>query len=186
MVTRADEYLVALDLGTSGLKVAVTTPRGEIAGSVQERYPLHVLGGGGVEQDPEDWWRAITRGTRREHLVRAALEAMAFSSLELLEAMAESRAIPLLRVDGGAAANDWLMQFQADMLGIPVERPDIVETFLERGPADAALQARITAFRQKQPHLRFIDGDARYLPLARDPRFDALMQRVGVRHPLPD
>ena len=63
MVTRADEYLVALDLGTSGLKVAVTTPRGEIAGSVQERYPLHVLGGGGVEQDPEDWWRAITRGT---------------------------------------------------------------------------------------------------------------------------
>jgi xylulokinase len=65
VVTRADEYLVALDLGTSGLKVAVTTPRGEIAGSVQERYPLHVLGGGGVEQDPEDWWRAITRGTRR-------------------------------------------------------------------------------------------------------------------------
>ena len=46
MATRADEYLVALDLGTSGLKVAVTTPRGEIAGSVQERYPLHVLGGG--------------------------------------------------------------------------------------------------------------------------------------------
>jgi hypothetical protein len=65
VVTRADEYLVALDLGTSGLKVAVTTPRGEIAGSVQEQYPLHVLGGGGVEQDPEDWWRAITRGTRR-------------------------------------------------------------------------------------------------------------------------
>jgi xylulokinase len=64
-VTSADEYLVALDLGTSGLKVAVTTPRGEIVGSAAERYPLHVLGGGGVEQDPEDWWRAIVRGTRR-------------------------------------------------------------------------------------------------------------------------
>ena len=80
------------------------------------------------EQEARGTITGITRGTRREHLVRAALEAMAFSSLELLEAMAKSREIPLLRVDGGAAANDWLMQFQADMLGIPVERPDIVET----------------------------------------------------------
>jgi xylulokinase len=64
-VTSADEYMVALDLGTSALKVAVTTPRGEIVGSAEERYPLHVLGGGGVEQDPEDWWRAIAHGTRR-------------------------------------------------------------------------------------------------------------------------
>ncbi len=80
------------------------------------------------EQEARGTITGITRGTRREHLVRAALEAMAFSSLELLEAMAESRAIPVLRVDGGAAANDWLMQFQADLLGIPVERPDIVET----------------------------------------------------------
>ena len=64
-MTSADEYLVALDLGTSGLKVAVTTPRGEIVGWSAEGYPLHVLGGGGVEQDPEDWWRAIVRGTRR-------------------------------------------------------------------------------------------------------------------------
>jgi glycerol kinase len=80
------------------------------------------------EQEARGTITGITRGTRREHLVRAALEAMAFSSLELLEAMAESRDIPVLRVDGGAAANDWLMQFQADMLGIPVERPDIVET----------------------------------------------------------
>jgi xylulokinase len=64
-VTSADEYLVALDLGTSELKVAVTTPRGEIVGSATEQYPLHVLGGGGVEQDPEDWWRAIVHGTRR-------------------------------------------------------------------------------------------------------------------------
>jgi xylulokinase len=60
-----DEYILAFDLGTSGLKVAVTTPWGEIVGSAVERYPLHVLGGGGVEQDPEDWWNAIVRGTRR-------------------------------------------------------------------------------------------------------------------------
>jgi glycerol kinase len=72
----------------------------------------------------------ITRGTTRAHLVRAALEAIAFSSAELLDAMAAGGGVevPALRVDGGAAANDWLMQFQADVLGVPVERPDMVET----------------------------------------------------------
>jgi glycerol kinase len=72
----------------------------------------------------------LTRGTSRAHLVRAALEAIAFSSADLLRAMTGPTGleVPLLRVDGGAAANDWLMQFQADVLGIPVERPDMVET----------------------------------------------------------
>jgi glycerol kinase len=72
----------------------------------------------------------LTRGTTRAHLVRAALEAMAYSSAELLTAMAtaERLSVPALRTDGGAAANDWLMQFQADVLGVPVERPDMVET----------------------------------------------------------
>ncbi len=72
----------------------------------------------------------LTRGTTRAHLVRAALEAMAFSSAELLAAMAGAGGldVPTLRVDGGASANDWLMQFQADVLGVPVERPDMVET----------------------------------------------------------
>ncbi len=72
----------------------------------------------------------LTRGTTRAHLVRAALEAMAFSSAELLEAMTTTVGVevPVLRVDGGASANDWLMQMQADVLGIPVERPDMVET----------------------------------------------------------
>jgi len=72
----------------------------------------------------------LTRGTGRAHLVRAALEAMAFSSAELLSTMssAEGLTVPVLRVDGGAAANNWLMQFQADVLGIPVERPDLIET----------------------------------------------------------
>jgi glycerol kinase len=55
---------------------------------------------------------------------------MAYSSAELLEAMTanEQLKVPALRVDGGAAANDWLMQFQADVLGVPVERPDLIET----------------------------------------------------------
>jgi glycerol kinase len=67
----------------------------------------------------------LTRGTTRAHLARAALEAMAFGVAELYQAM--QGASPL-KVDGGAAANDWLMQFQADILGIPVRRPDVLET----------------------------------------------------------
>ena len=72
----------------------------------------------------------LTRGSNRAHLVRAALEAMAFSSADLLEAMVADAQLTLaaLRVDGGASANDWLMQCQADLLGVPVERPDNVET----------------------------------------------------------
>ena len=72
----------------------------------------------------------LTRGTTRAHLVRAALEAMAFSTREVLDAMAADSGLSLfdLKVDGGAAANDWLMQFQADVLGASVRRPDVVES----------------------------------------------------------
>lgn len=72
----------------------------------------------------------LTRGTTRAHLVRAALESMAYATRDLLQAMlrAARLELPRLRVDGGAAANDWLMQFQADVLDVPVERPTVVET----------------------------------------------------------
>jgi len=72
----------------------------------------------------------LTRGTGRPHLVRAALEAMAYSTREVVEQMAAESGVALtdLRVDGGAAANAWLMQFQADVLGVRVARPDVVET----------------------------------------------------------
>jgi glycerol kinase len=72
----------------------------------------------------------ITRGTTKNHLVRAALEAMAYGTRDVLEAMAEVSQISSaeLKVDGGAAANDWLMQFLADLLGEAVARPDVVET----------------------------------------------------------
>jgi glycerol kinase len=66
----------------------------------------------------------ITRGTTRAHLVRATLEAIAHGTADLVAAMDGVRE---LRVDGGAAANDWLMQFQADLLGVPVVRPAGVE-----------------------------------------------------------
>jgi glycerol kinase len=72
----------------------------------------------------------LTRGTTRAHIARAALESIAFQSAELLEAMQKDSGEKLseLRVDGGAAANDLLMQFQADLLGVPVARPKVLET----------------------------------------------------------
>lgn len=87
----------------------------------------------------------LTGGTRREHLVRATLEAMAFSTCDVVEAMAESSGAPLdnLRVDGGASANDWLMQFQADVLGIPVERPEMIETTASGAAGLAGIAAGI-------------------------------------------
>jgi len=72
----------------------------------------------------------ITRGTTRAHIARATLEAIAFQSAELIEAMAaDSRVMrEELRVDGGASACNLLMQMQADLLGVPVVRPKVTET----------------------------------------------------------
>jgi glycerol kinase len=72
----------------------------------------------------------LTRGSSRAHIARAALESIAYQSADVLEAMQKDAGQTLseLRVDGGAAANDLLMQFQADILGVPVVRPKILET----------------------------------------------------------
>ncbi|MFN7981573.1 MAG: FGGY-family carbohydrate kinase [Vicinamibacterales bacterium] len=72
----------------------------------------------------------LTRGTNAGHIARAALESIAFQVADLLDAMGADCGIPAteLRVDGGAAANNTLMQMQADLLGVPVVRPAITET----------------------------------------------------------
>lgn len=72
----------------------------------------------------------LTRGTQKEHLVRATLESLAYQTKDVLGAMEADSSIQLkkLRVDGGATANNFLMQFQADVLGVPVERPQVLET----------------------------------------------------------
>ena len=72
----------------------------------------------------------LTRGTSKAHIVRATLQSLAYQVKDVLEAMQKDAGTELktLRVDGGASANDFLMQFQADILGTPVERPRIVET----------------------------------------------------------
>jgi glycerol kinase len=72
----------------------------------------------------------LTRGTSKEHIIRAALESLAYQTKDVLGVMEADSGIELkmLKVDGGAVANNLMMQFQADMLGVAVERPKVIET----------------------------------------------------------
>lgn len=72
----------------------------------------------------------LTRGTKREHIIRAALESIAYQSYDVLKAMEKDSGVELkvLQVDGGASSNDFLMQFQSDILGLEVKRPVVSET----------------------------------------------------------
>jgi len=72
----------------------------------------------------------LTRGTSKEHLIRATVEALAYQTADVIEAMEKDSGIPLkmLKVDGGACANNFLMQFQADILDVQVARPECIET----------------------------------------------------------
>ncbi len=89
----------------------------------------------------------LSRGTRKEHLVRAALEAMAYGTAEVLEAMEADSGVRTveLRVDGGASENDWLMAFQAGILGVPVRRPALVETTALGAAGLAGIQTGVWA-----------------------------------------
>lgn len=72
----------------------------------------------------------ITRGTKKEHFIRAVLESLAYQTMDVLRAMEEDSGIMLkaLKVDGGAVANNFIMQFQSDILKVPVDRPRVIET----------------------------------------------------------
>jgi glycerol kinase len=112
----------------------------------------------------------LTRGTTHAHLARAALEAMAYSTHDVLTTMNRQAAPGLaaferLRVDGGASQNDWLMQFQADVLGVPVERPEMVEA-TALGAAGLAgiatgIWSDVAAFVGQRPIRRFVPGPGR-------------------------
>lgn len=120
-----------------GLGIIETAPETEqLARSIDGTdgvYFVPALTGLGAphwEADARGTIVGLTRGSGRAHLARAALEAMAYGTREVLESMraASRSSFDRLRVDGGATTNDWLMQFQADILGVCVERPDVVET----------------------------------------------------------
>ena len=107
----------------------------------------------------------LTRGTTRAHLVRSALEAMCFGTADVLDAMRLASGAPLdvLRVDGGATENAWLMQFQADVLGVPVERADVIETTAMGAGALAGIAAGVwpdaETFLAARHYHRFSPGD---------------------------
>ncbi|MDP6779204.1 MAG: glycerol kinase GlpK [Candidatus Latescibacteria bacterium] len=107
-----------------------------LASSVEDTGDIYLVpaftGLGSPHWDPDARGTlvGITRGTERAHLVRAALESIAYQTADLVDAMAADAGRPVieLRVDGGAVVNDFLMQFQADILGAPVVRPRCTET----------------------------------------------------------
>ena len=95
----------------------------------------------------------ITRGTRQEHIVRAGLESIAFQTRDLVDAMEKDagRAIQSVRVDGGASVNAFLMQFQADILGMPLVRPRSCETTALGAAFAAGLAAGVWKSRPRSP-----------------------------------
>jgi len=101
----------------------------------------------------------ITRGTSSAHIVRATLESIAYQSADLIDAMESDTGtkIKQLRVDGGATANNLLMQFQADILGIPVERPKMVETTALGAAFLAGLATGVWDSLDDLSHVRKID-----------------------------
>jgi len=116
----------------------------------------------------------LTRGTTRAHVVRATLESIAYQSRDLVECIATDAGFrpQSLRVDGGASANDFLMQFQADLLGIPVERPAQRET---TALGAAALAGLATGFWSDRSELaRPVRIERRFEPTMPEAERDAL------------
>jgi glycerol kinase len=120
-----------------GLRIIDSAPESEaLARSVENTGGVYLVpaftGLGAPYWDPDvrGTLVGITRGTERAHVVRATLEAIAYQTVDLVAAMRADAAheVRALRADGGAAANDFLMQFQADILGVPVIRPRSTET----------------------------------------------------------
>src|SRR5690606_29530792 len=86
-----------------------------------------------------------TRGANKNHIVRAVLESIAYQSRDVLDVMEKDSGVAIseLRVDGGAAVNNFLMQFQSDILGIPVVRPEVTETTARGAAFLAGLEAGV-------------------------------------------
>jgi glycerol kinase len=118
----------------------------------------------------------LTRGTQREHIVRAALESLAYQVYELVDAMQDDAGCKLsvLNVDGGASANDFLMQFQADLLRIPLSRPTNAESTALGAAFLAGLQS---GFWQSTSELKNLRSDARrFMPQCDDPTRELRLQ----------
>ena len=143
----------------------------ELASSVEDTQGVYIvpaftgLGAPHWKEEARGLITGLTRGAGRAHLVRAALESIAYQVRDLVECFAEDAgdAISSLQVDGGASANDFLMQFQADVLGVPVVRPSNLEVTAFGAALLAGLGAGVW---QDAGELEgVIQEDARFEPL---------------------
>ena len=154
------------------------------------------------------WWDAgaraaivgVTRGTGRDAIVRATLESLAWQTKDVLDAMRRDAHVPLarLRVDGGAAKNDWLLQFLADVLGVVVARPRMVESTalgaallagaalgafsparIAKGPGgvDRTFSPRMGSAERRRRHAAWLEAVARVRTRADVPRRGARARR---------
>ena len=138
------------------------------------------VGLGAPYWDPDGARRARSASraaSTRAHVVRAALESLAYQTRDVVDAMAADAGQPLaaLRVDGGAAANDFLMQFQADMLGVPVDRPRVVETTAMGAAVPRRARRRASGVARRRSRRR----------ASLDRRFKPRMRRADARRALP-
>ena len=117
------------------------------------------LGAPHWDPDARGAFFGLTRGTQRGHLARAALEAMALQTVDVVREMEEAcgKKLTRLQVDGGACGNDLLLQIQADLLGVPVERPAIRETTALGAAALAGIEAGLWADREAFAAQRKVD-----------------------------
>ena len=153
----------------------------DIAASVPDTQGVYVVpafvGLGAPHWDPHVRGAilGLTRGAGRREIVRATLESIAYQTRDVVDAMNADSGVPLsvLRVDGGAAANGFLMQFQADLLGVPVDRPAV----LESTAVGAALLAGLGVGLWESP-------DALADVMKRDRRFEPAMDPARARTPL--
>ncbi len=157
--------LRAIDASSEVQQLAESVPD---AGGVVLVPAFTGLGAPYWKPDARGTLTGLTRGTTLAHIARAALESIAYQSAALLQAMARDaiaaggQPVSELRVDGGACVNDLLMQFQADLLGIPVVRPAVVETTALGAAYLAGLSSGVYASTQELTHLW--RAERRFLP----------------------
>ncbi|WP_202081347.1 glycerol kinase GlpK [Caldalkalibacillus salinus] len=121
----------------------------------------------------------LTRGTKKEHIVRATLDSLAYQTKDVLSAMEADAGLKLkaLKVDGGAVANNLMMQFQADILGVPVERPMLTETTAFGAACLAGLQV---GFWTKEQILESTELDRQFTPALEEEKREKLYNKWQV------
>ena len=152
----------------------------ELAASVEDNGGVYFvpafagLGAPHWDQYARGTMVGLTRGSNKAHIARAALESLAYQTAEVLRAMEADSGIPMteLRVDGGASLNSLLMQFQSDLLGVPVVRPKNVETTALGAAFLAGLATGVWASREEIAEKWSVDS--RFEPAMERDKADAL------------